>query len=421
MGAIKEIFKSPSLKTLGVFAGGNLFVAVLGGLGGVLQARWIDPEAFGEFRKFGILTTYFYIGMVLVHDGLARQFPFLIGKGVKDEALKTAAAAKCWYLLLSWFFSLVFIVLVIISLLKNNIRAAVGWGAQIACVWSSMYGAYLGVMYRTSSDFKRLSYNNVVTSVIGFCSLVIVKLFGYWGLAVRFVLINSAGVIINHHFLPVKVRAEFDFKRLMSLAQIALPLSVPGYIHTSCLSASISFIMLQYCGQSALGIYGMALTFQGMAMTFTAALNQIFVTKLTCKFGETDDVDSCIKYARVPTCLSIIAATGLAIVLCILIGPFIRCLLPKYVEAIPAIRVLSISLPISAAALPLIVLQSALWYKSIIALAMTRFLVTLSAVALMPKTLSSMVICLVFGEFCSVAGGYIILKWGRRVIQYEKK
>jgi hypothetical protein len=96
-------------------------------------------------------------------------------------------------------------------------------------------------------------------------------------------------------------------------------------------------------------------------------------------------------------------------------------LLPKYVEAIPAIRVLSISLPISAAALPLIVLQSALWYKSIIALAMTRFFVTLSAVALMPKTLSSMVICLVFGEFCSVAGGYVILKWGRRVIQYEKK
>lgn len=411
---LKELIQSSSLRTLAVFAGGNLLVAVIGGLGGLLQARWIDPEVFGEFRKYGILTSYFYVGLVLVHDGLARQFPYLLGKGNREEALRVAAGAKWWYLLLSWFFTLVFAGLCLTRVLKGDYRAAVGWGAQIPCIWAAIYGAYLGVMYRTSSDFRRLSYNNVISSLFGFAALIIVKVWGYWGLAARFVFQNIVSVYVNRRYLPVKVKAVLDVKGLAQLAKISLPLSIPGYIHTSCLSASLSVIILQYCGQSGLGVYGVALTFQGMAMTFTAALNQIFVTKMTCKFGESDDVFSCLKYARTPTLLSVAAATVLAVFLCLVIGPFIRLLLPKYVEAVPIIRILAISLPLSAAGLPLIVLRAALWYKSVIALALTRFAVCIVAVALLPKTLGMIAACLIVGEFCSLFVGFGILEWSRR-------
>ena len=411
---IINIIKGNSFRTLSVFAGGNLFVAVLGGLGGLLQARWIAPEVFGEFRKYGILTSYFYIGLVLVHDGLARQFPYLLGKGNKTEALKVAACAKGWYLFLSWCFSLVFAGLTFASAMKGDFRSAVGWGVQVPCIWAAIYGLYLGVMYRTSSDFQRLSYNNIISSVFGFIALVIVKVWGYWGLAARLILQNVVSLYVNRRYLPVKVKASFDLPRFVALAKISLPLSIPGYIHTSCLGASLSLIVLKYCGQADLGIYGIALTFQGMAMTFTAALNQIFITKMTCKFGETENVLSCLKYAKLPTILSVSAATGLALGLCLLIGPFIRVLLPKYVEATPIIRILAVSLPLSAAALPLIVFQAALWYKSVIALALTRFLICLAAVAVLPKTLAMVAASLILGEFCSLLVGFGILEWNRR-------
>ena len=411
MLAIKNFIKSPSLRTLGVFAGGSLFVAVLGGLGGILQARWIEPAVFGEFRKFGILTSYFNIGLILVHDGVARQFPYLLGKGKREEALKVAATAKWWYLFLCWIFSVFFAGLALAMFVRCDVRSAVGWGVQIPCVWMAIYGAYLGVMYRTSSDFKRLSYNNVALSILGFVALAIVKVWGYWGLAARALLHNLASLCLYRHYLPVKVKASLDVKRLVDLAKISLPLSIPGYFSTSCLSASLSFLVLKYCGQRELGIYGVALSFQGMALTFTAALNQIFITKLTCKFGETEDVLSCLKYAKLPTLLSVGAATVLAFVLCLVVDPFIRVFLPKYVDSVQVIRILAAQLPISAAGLPLLIIPAALWYKSVSALTLTRVFVCMVAVILLPKTPRMIAFCMILGEFCTLIVGYCILRW----------
>jgi hypothetical protein len=122
------------------------------GIGGVVQSRWISPEVFGEFRQYGILTGSLNIGLIIVQDALMRQYPYLIGRGEQGEALKVAAAAKWWYLALSYVFSLAFLVLALFAVLHADLRAAMGWGVQIAAVWSAFYGVYLGVMYRTSQD-----------------------------------------------------------------------------------------------------------------------------------------------------------------------------------------------------------------------------------------------------------------------------
>jgi O-antigen/teichoic acid export membrane protein len=109
-----------------------------------------------------------------------------------------------------------------------------------------------------------------------------------------------------------------------------------------------------------------------------------------------------------------VAATALALGLCLVIDPFIHILLPKYEESIPVIRILAVSLPLSAASLPLIILRSALWYKSVAALALTRFFVCLVAVALLPKSLVVIAACLILGECCSLIVGFSLLEWNRR-------
>ena len=413
MRFLREIIKTPSFRTLGIFAGGNLFVAVLGGLAGLIQARWIAPEVFGEFRKYGILTAYLNIGLVLVHDGLSRQFPFLLGQGNKAGALQVAATAKWWYLLLCWAFTLLFAGLALTSVAKGDYRAAAGWGVQIPTVWVAIYGLYLSVLYRTSSEFKRLAYNSTITSVAGFATLVMVKLWGYWGLAARVVLASTLGLYLSRRYVPVKVKAAFDSRGLVALAKISLPLSIPGYIATSCLSASLSFIILRYCGEAGLGVYGLALTFQAMALTLTLAVHQMCITKLTYRFGETGDVAACLKWARRPTLLSTGAASVLALLLCLVIGPFIRLVLPKYEAAIPVICILALKLPIYAAGLPLIILQSALWYRSVLTLALIPFLVGLAAVAVFPKTLDVIAACMILGDLCALVVGYGILRCKR--------
>lgn len=406
---LKKILKSPSLQTLGIFAGGNLLVAVLGGLGSLLQARLVGPEVLGELAKFGILTGYLNVGLVLVHDGLMRQFPYLLGQGNKEEALKVAAAAKWWYLFLSWLFTLFFAMLMLASVIRVDYRSAAGWGVQIPIIWLAIYGAYLGVTYRTSSEFKRLSYNRVITTVCSLCALILVKVWGYWGLAARRVLSSIMGLFISRHYAPVKVKAALDVKVLIKLAKISIPLSIPGYISSSCLSASLSFIVLKYCGQSGLGIYTTGLMLQGMGMVFFASLQQMFITKLTYKFGENGDVAACLKWAKTPTLISIAAATVLAVGLCLVIGPFIRLVLPKYEAAIPVIRILAIQLPISAAGLPLHMINTALWYKSVLALMLAQVVGCLGAVSVLPKTVVAIAACIIIGSFLRLIIGYGIL------------
>jgi hypothetical protein len=414
MSFLRNIIKHPALSTLSIFAGGNLFVALLGGFGGLIQARWIGPEILGEFTKFGILTAYFNIGVVLVHDGLARQFPYLLGKGNKKEAHRVAATAKWWYLLLCWIFSIFFITLSLMSLLKGDYRSTVGWGAQILFIWSAIYGLYLGVIYRSSSDFKRLSYNSVIAKCVDFCALPMVKIWGYWGLAARTVIGSTVGLYLGSYYVPVKTKATFDKNSLMDLAKISLPISIPGYIGTSFLTASMSFVVLKYCGQHGLGIYGMAIIFQGVAMTLTGAIQQMFITKLMFKFGETEDVAACLKWAVRPTLLSVGASTVVALVLWFVIGPFITIFLPKYLESIPIIRILALQLPLSAAMLPLLIIQAALWFKIMAALTLTRVVACLAAVVVLPKTLNVIVACIIFGVVCHLIAGYGIMEWERR-------
>jgi len=311
---------------------------------------------------------------------------------------------------LSWTFTILFAGLALMSMIRSDIRAVIGWSVQIPIVWSSIYGGYLGVMYRTSSDFKRLSYNNIILSIFSFGALIMVKVWGYWGLAARLALQNAVGLYINRHYVPVKVKAAFDGKMLLKLAKISLPLSIPGYISTSCLSASLSLIVLKYCGQSGLGIYSMALAFQVLFMTFTSALQNMFTTKLNYKFGETGDVSACLKFAKRPTILSVGATAVMVLVLCIVIGPFIRLVLPKYEAAIPVIRILALQMLLSAAALPLLIIQAALWYKSVSALTLTRVLVCLAAVAALPKTVETVAACMILGDSAALIVGFCILR-----------
>ena len=406
MRFLTKILKSPSLHTLGVFAGGSFLISALGGLGGIIQSRWIAPEVFGEFRKYGILAGYFNIGLVIVQDALMRQYPYLIGKGNKEEALKVASAAKWWYLTLSWLFSVVFIALTGLSLFRGDLRASVGWGVQIVVVWTSFYGVYLGIMYRTTQDFKRLTYNNLLSTIFGFFLLVLVKLWGYWGVALRNGLQLLTGLWLNRAHVPVRVKSSFDGDRLKELAKISLPISVPGYISTSLTTATLSFVILKFLGQGELGIYGVSLTLQLMAMTITSSLSQIYYPKIMHNFGESEDFLNCVKYALKPTCLNLIVSVGLVSVLYFVIDPFIRMGIPKYVAAIPVFRILSLSIILTAAALPFIVFISALKYRVIIALSIVRFVSAFGFVFLLPKTLSMIMWSMILGELCYVCSGY---------------
>lgn len=408
---LSSIVKSPSLNSFGIFAGGNLIVAFVCGVSGLIQARWLDPETFGEFRKYGIFVMYFSLAYSVVHDGLIRQYPYLIGKGEHAAALRIAGVAKWWYCFVTVLCVMFFALLSGFAICRKDYRSAIGWFSQVVAASSMMYGAYLGVMYRTSSEFKRLTYNSLISTLLSAIELTFVKLWGYWGLATRFILTHIQSLWLNHHYVPVKVKAHFDRNALISLAKMSLRFSVPGYLHSSALVASMNTIILYYCGEGGLGVYTFSTTILAMALVFSNSLSQFVHVRISMQYGATEDVYKCLRYAVKPAVLGIGISLVLAAGLCISIEPFIRILLPKYVESIFVIRILSIALIVKAASLPLLVINSALLYRTFAIKCVLNISVALLAIVVLPKTPSMAAVATILGLGAELLTGYCSLAW----------
>lgn len=423
--SIKSLFfrviKSPTFTTLGIFASANIVSTALSGVGGIIQARWVSPETLGQFHKYGILTSYLALMGIVIKDGLVRQFPYLIGKGLKEEAMKVASVAKLYFTVTASIYCVIFSSLTVYALVCGDMMAATGWGVQIVAATCLSYGGYMQTIYRRSMEFKRLSYNGLFASSLGFAGLIFVKVFGYYGLAIKSVLISSVQFMLDAKYIPMKIKRSWDSAVFLSLAKISIPLSFEGYIRTSFSTATFGFLVVHYCSAKDLGVYGIAFVFESFAMLFVTSMMQIFDVKMTNRFGETDSVRKSFKALVLPTCLGVFCALILAGGLCLLIEPFIRIFVPKYVEATPVVYVLSAALPISILGMPTRLLRVALQYRWIYVISVARIVSLVLLVQFVPRTIVWFAGCKVATDFFAVLLGYLFLALliKRRIINHE--
>lgn len=359
---LDRLKNSPSFHSIFIFASGNLLISALSALGGVIQARWVSPEVMGEFRTYGILTGYFTVFLVVANDGLARQYSYLIGKGDRDESTRVAGAAKTWYLFSSWLATGVFGCLAVRAMAAANWTAVVGWLTQIVMSWSTLYGAYLGILYRNAHDFKKLTVNSLAGSVTSFVLLVAVKYLGFWGLCLKLAAGAGAGLWLTVRNAPLKVRHAFDRGRLLSLAKIGLPMSLAGYLSTSLWTSTEAFLVLKLCGEKALGLVAVALFIVSSAQTLTNSIHQVYVPRITQRFGQDDDFLASLRYTLKPTLANLLISSAVALALLFCIEPLVRIIIPKYVEAAPAVRLLVWMLPLQALQMPFTLLKANLMY-----------------------------------------------------------
>lgn len=402
-------------KVISIVAGVNFLSVAISGISGILYSRWISPDELGEFNKYGILTGYLSIGLIFVHGALPRQYPYLIGRGEVEEANRVSSAAKWWYLFFSWVGTLIFVGLSLYALQKNNFRAVLGWLVQIPALWFAIYGLYLQSMYRSSNDFIKLSNNQLIASLSAFVMLVFVKFFLYWGFLIRYFLQGSISLWVHEKYNPAPVKARFDLPRLKQLAIMSLPLSIPAYIDTYLLNSSISFFILDFLGERDLGIYSWALMLQGIAMILVRTIHQVYLTKITIRFGQTNNFRDCFYYSLKPTLFSVGASIIISFLFYFMIRPFVTLIAPEYIKSVPVLQILIWQIPLFATGLALIILTTALHYKFVIGIRLIKTMITILLIYFFHDNLLSIAWALVIGDFIYYLLGYggLLLKLKR--------
>ena len=158
---------------------------MLGGIGCLVQARFIDPKVMGYFGAFGILAQY----LCFLHVGwlttLHRDYPYWIGKGDPERANRIVAVAEAWVLLVCGSVGVLYSCLTLASLFVGNFMAATAWATQLVMASLSFYSLYLGATYRSAHEFVTWAKIGAVSSIVAFAMLPLVAWLGFWGLCIR--------------------------------------------------------------------------------------------------------------------------------------------------------------------------------------------------------------------------------------------
>jgi hypothetical protein len=190
---------------------------------------------------------------------------------------------------------------------------------------------------------------------------------------------------------------------------MSIPISVPGYLHTSFLTATISVLVLKYFNESSLAIFITSSTLVTYCAIIASSIQQYISPQINQKYGKENSFRECIKLSIKPMVISVVSSFIIYVALFSLIGPIVGNIAPKYFSAVSVIKILSIGIILTSLELPFVSFYTALSYKSSIFLAVIKTVITIVSIICFHSTLNQIAIGVVIGQLVRVISGYILI------------
>ena len=194
---------------------------------------------------------------------------------------------------------------------------------------------FVGSLFRTGSDFRRLSWINVAIAVVGLPLVTLVWWFGYAGLCLRITLIWVVGSALFYWLRPIKVRCKLRFSNLRVLLFTGLPIFAVGHLFALWPTINATLV-LSYGGKESLGLFAIANMAGPIATTFPLALASVVYPRMAQEYGRTGSVSTIAKLAIKPTFMTLAFTAVIVVAGWIAIPWVVEWLLPKYKQGIAA-------------------------------------------------------------------------------------
>jgi len=338
-----EIFSAKvhrqTLISISSLAGTGLISIVLQFIGGIIQGRFIGPEALGYYNKFTIIPGYLIFLNLGVFTSLARQYPYYIGKGDQKTALSFAANALGWTQFLCVIQAVIFLLPCAWTAIRGDWLAALGWGTQSILAPVSVYMLYLASTYRNNSDFVAWSKSSLTSSIASLLFLPLVAVYHFVGMCARYSLPALLAMLYAHWKRPLKIRSKFNLGIIKEMIAFGAPLMVFGYINSNLWDAIQRSYILRAMGEKSLGIFIFAGVLSVSLTTVATSISQVFHPRIATLYGSSGrNMTTTFKYSLKCGLAGLVVMLPLVGLMYWLVDPFVRYLLPKYIECIPIAR-----------------------------------------------------------------------------------
>ena len=329
-------------RVIGMIASANLFGLVIGIIGSLVQAHFIAPDDLGFVRKYAIVANYAMFLSLGLYLLLRREYPVLIGQGKQEEASRVSALVQSWYLGISGIVCGALCVVVILEIVFGRWREASAWFIQIVTVWTLIYGSYQSSLFRSAQEFERLAKGQFLATVAGAAVIPLFWIAPFLAFVLRSVISSIVTSIYLHIVRPIRIRCHWSWREFFDLVKRGIPLYLGDYLRYMFWPTVEIWLMLRLAGDTGVGLLVFSKMIAEAASQIPFAINQVYQPRLAQKFGETGNVDTCLKLSLRPTMLNLGVSVLVTLGVWFAVPPILHYFFPKYVESIPLVSILAL-------------------------------------------------------------------------------
>ena len=335
-----------------MIASANLLGTALGVIGSLIQARFVSPDELGFLRKYSVVSSYAIFLSFGLFTILQREYPVLMGRGETERARRVAAIGQTWCLTATVAVCAGLTIVCLLELFRGNWREACAWFIQIVSVASILYGGYLTCTFRSGHDFERLAKSSFLSSIVG---TLVLPLFAIWPFA-TLVLRSVAGSMVSTTYLhaarPVRVSWCLPLGEFRDLTRRGIRLFVGTYLRYNFWLSVEIWLMLLVAGDVGVGLFVFSSMISMAVGQLATAINQVYTPRLAQLYGQTGSLGACLRLSLKPTIANILFALFLSGAAWLALPPILTFAFPKYVPAIPLVKVLLLDTIVVSLSLP---------------------------------------------------------------------
>jgi len=316
----------------------NIFGNGLTIISGLFVAKWMIPEELGAFNVFSIITGYIVLIQLGIPSGLSRELPFYIGRNEKGTAINYASVAQYWQKGLGLVLLSATILIAFVFLSQKNYQTAAGITVVGITTWHTLYVTkYLKILYRSNRDFNKLSWIKIINSLFLFFSIVLVWLYGFYGLCIRAILAALVDFIFTYKWRPITTKPKWNRLHFIDLFRLGLPMFAIANIFNLWPIIQKTLIVT-LGGTKALGLFVIAIMVENSMKTVTKSISGVMYPTMSISWGKGATVGEMVKLVMKPLIIGLILFCLLAPLAWWLLPIFIESILPNYIEGIQAAR-----------------------------------------------------------------------------------
>lgn len=289
--------------------------------------RFLGPESMGIWSVIQVLLGYCGQASIGTTQALARDYPFLKGKGEMAQAETVKNVTTTFTMSASILPAIVLLVAFFWKGQSWSLEFRVGILFLSAFLFLQRFYDIVITLLRSDKHFRLLSLLTVVNAIgMLAVSMMLVSFMNIYGMYLGTALVTTGCLILIYKRRPYKFNWTLDKKELMNALKLGIPLAATSFLFTFLMGLD-RLLIAKYIGFYGAGLYSIAIMVNSYVSSLPTMFAHVWYPHLQEAYGRDQDSLKIRHYLETPLyALSILIpllSSAAIFIIPVLVGLFI--------------------------------------------------------------------------------------------------